>query len=451
MQRSKFFKFLASQPRNPLSTLDSSLGSFRAGVWLVCVVLIFSFLIFNFSVSAAEDINQKILDLRKQVEELEKQAEQYQKAVASKQKEAGNLKREIGILNNQIFKLETQIKITEKQIGSARLEISDLRDKIFDREAAIDKKKEVVSSILNLIHKFDQENLLNILLKNDSLSDFIGQAKQADNLNKNLLAAITVLKTEKTELEENKTELETKKQELENLNSVQKNKQVYLGDTKEDKDGLLDKTKGQESAYQKLLEETERKQAEFFAELRNLEAQAVESGAFIVHVTADLVPSRGTKFLKWPYDDYVLTQGYGYTAFARSRRKPYGGDIHNGIDLASGCGTAIKAAAAGAVLASGFNDGFGNWVAVRHENNIVSVYGHMRSLSGLANGTAVTTNSILGYEGNTGSVFSVRTGSCAGSHLHLSVYKDFFTYINDKNGQLYFNYSDGSLNPLDYL
>ena len=274
-------------------------------------VLVFGFWFLVFSVNAADDINQKILDLRKQVEELEKQSEQYQKAVAGKQKEAGSLKREIDVLNNQIFKLETQIKITEKQIGSARLKISDLRGKIFDRETVIDKKKEVVSSILNLIHKFDQENLLHVLLKNDSLSDFIGQAKQADNLNKSLLAAITVLKTEKTEMEENKTELETKKQELEDLNNVQKNKQVFLGDTKEDKDGLLKKTKGQEAAYQKLLEETERKQAEFFAELKNLEAQAVESGAFIVHITADSVPPRGTKFLKWPYDDYVLTQGYG--------------------------------------------------------------------------------------------------------------------------------------------
>ena len=33
----------------------------------------------------------------------------------------------------------------------------------------------------------------------------------------------------------------------------------------------------------------------------------------------------------------------------------------------------------------------------------------------------------------------------------LSIYKDFFTYINEKNGQLYFNYFDGSLNPRDYL
>ena len=34
---------------------------------------VFCFLFFAFSVSAAEDVNQKILDLRKQVEELERQ------------------------------------------------------------------------------------------------------------------------------------------------------------------------------------------------------------------------------------------------------------------------------------------------------------------------------------------------------------------------------------------
>ncbi|MBI2676982.1 MAG: peptidoglycan DD-metalloendopeptidase family protein [Candidatus Yanofskybacteria bacterium] len=416
------------------------------------IFLLSFFLLFVFSfVSAAEDINQKILDLRKQVEELEKKSEEYRSVVNSKQKEAQSLKREIDILNNQIYKLETQIKITDSKINVARFTITDLRDKIFDRQETINNKKEVIASLINLFYKKDQEDIVDIVVKNKRLSDFIDQIKQADNLNKSLLATVTVLKNEKEALEGEKNELEAQKQELESLNDTQKNKQNSLDLTKDGKDSLLVRTKGQEAAYRELLEETERKQAEFFAELKNLETQAVQSGAFIVHVTADSVPPRGTKFLKWPYDDHVLTQSYGYTTFARSRRKPYGGDIHNGIDLASGCGTAIKAAAAGAVLASGFNDGFGNWVAVRHENNIVTVYAHMRDPSGLANGTAVTVSSILGYEGNTGSVFSVRTGPCAGSHLHLSVYKDFFTYINDKNGQLYFNYSKGALNPLDYL
>lgn len=389
----------------------------------------------------AEDINQQILDLRKQIEELVKQSEQYRGNILSKQKEAQSLKREIDILNNQIYRLETQIKITKNQVDSTGLVIGDLREKIVDRQDHISKKTQQVGAILSLIHKNDQENLLNIIIKNRKLSDFVGQAQQADNLNRSLLAAITVLKNEREELEKNKGELENKKQELEVLNSSQKIQQNSLSGTKTSKDTLLTRTKGQEAAYQKLLVEIEKKEAAFFAELKKLEAQALSSGAFIVHVTASGLPSKGTKLFRWPEEDYRITQGYGYTKYAR--RGAYGGAPHNGIDIASGAGSAIRPVATGKILASGFNNGFGNWVAVRHAYDLVSVYTHLNAPAGLANGTAVTVSDIIGYEGT--------TGNSTGSHLHLSVYKDFFTYINEKNGQLYFNYFDGSINPLDYL
>lgn len=400
---------------------------------------IFYFLFSGFVL--AEDINQQILDLRKQIEELEKQSEQYRGNIFFKQKEAQSLKREIDILNNQIYRLETQIKITKNQIDSSGLEITDLRGKIYDRQDHITKKSQQVGSILSLIHKNDQENLLQVILKNRNLSDFVGQAQQADNLNRSLLAAITVLKTEREEMEKNKNELEVKKQELETLNTSQKIQQNSLSGTKSSKDTLLTRTKGQEAAYQKLLVEIEKKEAEFFAELKKLEAQALSSGAFIVHVTASGLPPKKTKLFQWPEEDYRITQGYGYTKYAR--RGAYGGAPHNGIDIASGAGSAIRPVAAGKILASGFNNGFGNWVAVRHAYDLVSVYTHLNVPSGLANGTSVTASDIIGYEGS--------TGNSTGSHLHLSVYKDFFTYINEKNGQLYFNYFDGSINPLDYL
>src|SRR3989344_939728 len=338
--------------------------NFRIGVWPICLVLVFSFFAFH-SVSA-EDINQKILDLRKQLEELEKKSDEYKKAVNNKQKEADSLQKEISILTSQVSRLETDVKITENRIGSTKLEIGELRDLIFDRQEKIKSRQDTVGSLLKMMYQNDRETLLAILIKNDQLSDFLDQQKQADNLNKGLLAAITVLKNERQELEKNKTEMEAKKQDLENLNTSQKNKQVALSDTKSGKNNLLVKTKGQEVLYQKLLSETEKKEAEFFAELKNLENQALQSGAFIVHVTADSVPPRGTKIFKWPEEDCRLTQRYGYTAYARSKRKPYGGAPHNGIDIAGGYGSPIHSLASGNILASGFNDGFGNWVAVRH-------------------------------------------------------------------------------------
>ena len=97
-------------------------------------------------------------------------------------------------------------------------------------------------------------------------------------------------------------------------------------------------------------------------------------------------------------------------------------------------------------MGNGKNEGGGNWVAIKPPTkfNLVSIYSHMSALSFLQVGTQVTASQVIGYEGN--------TGAATGSHLHLSVYKDFFTYVsNKKSGQLYFNYFEGTVNPLDFL
>ncbi len=393
------------------------------------------------AVSAADDLNQKIEDLRKQIEELTKQAGQYKGNIAQKQKEANTLKRQIDILNGQIQKLQVQIIITEKNIGVTKLEIGDLEGQIFTASEKIGKQKQTIGELISILHERDQLNLTAVLLKSSTISDFTNQAEQMQNFNSRLISLISDLKEQKSILEQKKSQLDNKKAELENLNKKQVNQRVALNGGKIDKNRLLTQTRGQEVKYQALLNETERKKAEFFAELKKLEAEAIKSGAFIVHVTASTVPPPGTKIFRWPYDDYIITQGYGNTAYAR--RGAYGGAPHNGIDLTEGYGSPIKPVADGFVLASGYNNGWGNWVAIRHDGGLVSVYAHMRSLSILANSTPVFTGSVIGYEGSTGNV--------TGSHLHLSIYRDFFTYINPKNSQLYFNYFEGSLNPFDYL
>ena len=146
-----------------------------------------------------------------------------------------------------------------------------------------------------------------------------------------------------------------------------------------------------------------------------------------------------------PEDNAYITQGYGCTKYARCGNKygPYGGAPHNGVDFSSGLGTPIKAIGAGQIVANGINNsGWGNWIAIQHPNRMVSVYGHMSSFANLGIGAQVSAGQVIGYEG--------RTGKVTGSHLHLSLYREFFTYIN-ASGQLNFNYFDGTLNPLNYM
>ncbi len=411
----------------------------KIGVLCFLIFVMISPIAIRFSI-AAEDINQKILDLRKQIEELTKQAAGYKKNVQQKRKEADTLARQIAILNNEIAGLQTQISITERQIGTARIEIFGLETEIFETQEQIISKKEAIGEIVFSMYERDRLNLAAVLLANPRLSDFLSQAQHEENLNLRLNSLLADLKIRKNQLESDKSALELKKRELERLNNQHIAQKNSAAENKSNKNRLLQVTKGKETEYQKLLNAVEKKKAAFFEELQKLETEALKSGAFIVHVKADKIPPKG-KIFHWPEEDFYLTQAYGLTAYAR--RGVYGGAPHNGVDLVSGFGSAIHPISDGNVLASGFNDGWGNWIAIRHDNGLVSLYSHLKSPSGLANGTSVDTASVIGYEGT--------TGNSTGSHLHLSLYYDFFTFINPKNGQIYFNYFDGTLNPLDYL
>lgn len=396
--------------------------------------------------SYAQTDDQRIAELRQQIETLEKEAEQYRGNIASEQAKAKSLQGEIIILNNNIKKIQTQITITSKNIDKTGVEIEGLETTIFDTQQDINYKKDTVGRLILSLYKQDKESLVEILIKNQNLSDFLRQTQYNANINTALFDLITDLKGEKNILEKNKADTENKKQELEALNQKQKQQNSSLTQTKTGKNTLLTKTKGQEAQYQKMLVEIERKQTLFFTELKELETKIIQGGLYILHVTAQNLPPKGTKLFIMPEDDYRITQGYGCTSYARCNRAkgPYGGAPHNGIDMASGYGSPIKAIGDGEIIANGKNDGWGNWVAIQHPPyNLVSIYGHMSAFEFLRVGTKIKAGQVIGYEGTTGHV--------TGSHVHLSLYKEFFTYIKESNGQLYFNYFEGSINPLDYL
>ncbi|OGN00649.1 MAG: hypothetical protein A3B91_03100 [Candidatus Yanofskybacteria bacterium RIFCSPHIGHO2_02_FULL_41_29] len=420
-------------------------------------IFIFTFLLLGASGASAqtdprsaegsgEASNQRIAELQQQIEALEKEAEQYRGNIASEQAKAKSLQGEISVLNNQIKKIQTQIAITSKSINKTSIEIEGIEGNIFDKQRNIDYKKGAIGRVILELYQKDNENLLLILLKNVNISNFFIKIQYASSLNASLLNLVDELKGEKQDLEEEKASLEGKKGELENLNQRQRQQNSSLSQTKTGKNHLLTQTKGQEAAYQKMLTEVEQKKTLFFTELKELETRIIQGGLYILRVQAVNLPPKGTNLFIWPQDDYRVTQGYGCTSYARCGRSrgPYGGAPHNGIDMASGYGSPVKTMGEGEIIANGKNDGFGNWVAVKHPPyNLVSVYGHMSAFEFLQVGTLVKAGQVIGYEGS--------TGNSTGSHLHLSLYKEFFTYIREKNGQLYFNYFEGSINPLDYL
>ena len=86
------------------------------------------------------------------------------------------------------------------------------------------------------------------------------------------------------------------------------------------------------------------------------------------------------------------------------------GRMHEGIDIAAGYGTAIRAAASGTVVSTGWMGGYGNLVVVDHGGGLATAYAH---LSSFAAAGSVSQGQVIGYVGC--------TGHCFGPHLHFEV------------------------------
>ena len=74
----------------------------------------------------------------------------------------------------------------------------------------------------------------------------------------------------------------------------------------------------------------------------------------------------------------------------------------------------MKAAEKGTVISSGWKDGYGKLVVVRHDNGYVTVYGHNSELK-KNEGDAVDKGEVVSLSGMTGAV--------TGAHLHFEIQK----------------------------
>jgi len=118
----------------------------------------------------------------------------------------------------------------------------------------------------------------------------------------------------------------------------------------------------------------------------------------------------------------IKTRGTNAPLYAGYYMRPISGGVksqglhgYNGIDLANSCGTPIVASATGDVVISknsGWNAGYGNYVAIAHSNGTQTLYAHMQSVI-VSRGWHVVKGQTIGYLGT--------TGRSTGCHIHFEI------------------------------
>ena len=112
-------------------------------------------------------------------------------------------------------------------------------------------------------------------------------------------------------------------------------------------------------------------------------------------------------FLKSPVEFSRISSGFAM------RVHPISGQWkqHKGIDFPAPIGTPIRAAGDGVIDFAGTQNGYGNFVTIKHWANYSTAYAHMsRFAAGIKKGVHVAQGDIIGYVGV--------TGWSTGAHLH---------------------------------
>lgn len=409
-----------------------------------------------FSVSVAhpatiEELEQSLQKLQERNNELSRRSQQFRSLVEETNREIKGIQGEIQTLSYQIGGLEIEIERTQNEIDRTRLQIEKLGLEVEKVLGQIDTAKVQTSEVLKRMYQAEQVSPIEIVLSGRNFSDFWDQHQYFSSFQTALNNLIFQMEVLKKDLDEKIIEQSAKHGELTQLEEQKNIQKTYLAQERSQQGILLAQSKTEREQYQAELTSAEKERKRIIEEILKIEEEVKRLRNFEFYIKSGKIPPPGTKIFTWPSGGTILTQGYGRTSFASSGRGGY--TFHNGIDVGGAVGTPIFAAAPGKVIGRnsgacpnngglrnfGCEGGWGNWIAIQHEGDLVTLYAHMAKPSWLAVGNTVQSGQNIGFVGSSGNV--------TGPHLHFSLYTEFFLVPKGYPG---YN-PEGTLNPLLYL
>jgi murein DD-endopeptidase MepM/ murein hydrolase activator NlpD len=122
----------------------------------------------------------------------------------------------------------------------------------------------------------------------------------------------------------------------------------------------------------------------------------------------------GPQSLKFPLNFQYISSGFTWHRYhpLLHEYRP-----HVGVDLVARYGEPVKSVADGKVISAGWQGELGNAIRIQHQNNMISIYGHLSRISpDVRPGAYVHMGQVIGNVGS--------TGLSTGPHLHFAMEKN---------------------------
>lgn len=369
-------------------------------------------------------LNDAVKGKKQAVESLQSKINVLNSDIQKKRTLTVSLQNQLALLENRLAKTVLDIEQTETEIEEVNLEIAALELRIGERSQQIDRRKGYLGEFVRTIARASDRSGLEVLLMNDSFSEFYDRLKSTEELSKDLDRALTEVVAFKMALEVQQTAKEQQRNRLDDLRKRLEGAKSELEETTTGKKQLAADLAQEQLGLQQNLSALRSQQSSADSDIKTLEntlRRKLEAADQLKGIEGDTV-------LSWPVDP-----SRGITAYFHDPDYPFRHVFeHPAIDIRAYQGTRIKAAAPGFV-ARARDAGMGySYIMLIHNDGISTVYGHMSRIQ-VAEGQFVERGEAIGLSGGTPGTPGAG-GLTTGPHLH------FETRLNGI-----------PVNPLDYL
>ena len=370
---------------------------------------------------------------QKEIDALKEELAQIDEQIKAQQEVINQLTENKGRVVDRKIAIDAKIDLTMRQIDLINEQVALYKEIIAEKEeeltAALEAEAaqtEILRSRMRAMEENGNYSYVSFLFDADSFSDLLGRIGDISDimhydqaLEAQYMAAREDVENIKRSYEEYQLqqeelikELDGKQEELRAQIDAAAKLIASINESSDDAQAEYD-------AIEKVRNETEAKINELIRKLAEEEAarKAAEEAARLAQQQQQQQQTGGgggstavsLTGLKWPVPSCsIITSRFGYRTSPTAGASTY----HGGLDIGAGQGATIVAAGSGTVILASYNGGYGNCVMINHGNGIVTLYGHMESIS-VSNGQQVSKGQTIGKVGS--------TGVATGPHCHFEI------------------------------
>ena len=358
-----------------------------------------------------DTIKQKekaIEDAEEEIKNLKSGKTQVESVISSLKDKKSDLAAYIEEIDGYIGDVQDKIDALDEAIETQQNLVDEIRIELANAVVAEQQQYINMMSRIRFMYENGEGTLAEILFSSESFSDFLTKAEYISRVTDYDHRLLDDYQDTVELVEMTKLELEAQEKLLEEAKAVQEEEMESLKTLQEAKNRELSETTSDIAEAQDSLEDYEAELQAMKDTIETLEAEITAEKKRLLEANASLLHYDGGKFL-WPIAKYTrITSEYGYRVHPTLGYTLF----HNGIDIASPYGTDIYAAYDGKVVAADYTSVMGNYIMIDHGDDVYTVYMHCSKLY-VKKGDIVVTGETIAAVGS--------TGRSTGNHLHFSV------------------------------